>query len=85
MPRLIRCPVCERRHTVDEYEEDRFCRTCSALLRVEGDYDDEGGKELFPYDPYPPQVDFMGDVERIVGGGDTLIVEACNGFGVSIL
>ena len=81
MPRLIRCPVCERRHTVDEYEEDRFCRTCSALLKVEGYDNGEGGKELFPYDPYPPQVDFMGDVERIVGAGGTLIAEACNGFG----
>ena len=83
MPRLIRCPVCERRHTVEEYEEDRFCRTCSAYLRVEGREDgDEGGwRALFPYEPYPPQVDFMEDVKRIVGGGGTLIAEACNGFG----
>ena len=81
MPRLIRCPVCERRHTVEEYEEDRFCRTCSALLKVEGSDGGEGWRELFPYDPHPPQVEFMGDVERIVGGGGTLIAEACNGFG----
>jgi len=83
MPRLIRCPVCERRHTVEEYEEDRFCRTCSAYLKVEGraDTEEDGWRELFPYEAYPPQVDFMEDVERIVGGGGTLIAEACNGFG----
>ena len=37
--------------------------------------------ELFPYNPYPQQVDFMNDVKRIVGSGGVLIAEACNGFG----
>ena len=83
MPLAVRCPVCERRHTIDEYEEDRFCRTCGALLRVgrrtvrEG----EGWRALFPYEPYPQQVEFMDDVEGIVGRGGVLLAEACNGFG----
>ena len=83
MPRVIRCPVCERRHTVEEYEEDRFCRTCGALLRI-GRRSRGGGKgwrALFPYEPYPQQVGFMDDVEGVVGGGGVLIAEACNGFG----
>jgi len=67
----VRCPVCERRHTVEEYEEDKFCRTCSAFLRVEARTNayNEGWRALFPYEAYKPQVDFMRDVERIVGGG----------------
>ncbi|HUS79544.1 MAG TPA: helicase C-terminal domain-containing protein [Patescibacteria group bacterium] len=83
MPRVVRCPVCERRHTIEEYEEDRFCRTCGALLEL-GPAERRGGKgwrELFPYEPYPPQVKFMDDVERVLGSGGTLIAEACNGFG----
>jgi len=41
----------------------------------------QGWRALFPYDPYPQQVDFMNDVERIVGTGGVLMAEACNGFG----
>ena len=83
MPPAIRCPVCERRHTVDEYEEDRFCRTCGSHLRVDrgAQKTGEGWRALFPYEPYPQQVEFMDDVERIAGGGGVLMSEACNGFG----
>ena len=83
MPLAVRCPVCERRHTIEEYEEDRFCRACGALLMVgrrtvrEG----EGWRALFPYEPYSQQVAFMDDVEGIVGGRGVLLAEACNGFG----
>ena len=41
-------------------------------------------EQLFPYDPYPQQVEFMHDVEDIVGGRRVLIAEACNGFGKTI-
>jgi Rad3-related DNA helicase len=79
---VARCPVCERLHTVEEYEEDRFCRTCGALLRIErGEPAERGYMALFPYEPYDAQVEFMGDVDRVVGGGGVLIAEACNGFG----
>ena len=64
MPPAVRCPVCERRHTIEEYEDDRFCRTCGALLRVERrtGRKGEGWRALFPYEPYPQQVEFMDDV-----------------------
>ncbi len=83
MPPAIRCPVCERRHTVEEYEEDRFCRTCGSLLRVgrRTGREGEGWRALFPYEPYPQQVEFMDDVGGIVGERGVLLAEACNGFG----
>ncbi|MGD2201335.1 MAG: helicase C-terminal domain-containing protein [Candidatus Bathyarchaeota archaeon] len=83
MPPFARCPVCERRHTIDEYEEDRFCRTCGAHLRVARGKAEKGvgWKALFPYDPYPQQIEFMEDIEETVGGRGVLIAEACNGFG----
>ncbi|TRO53794.1 hypothetical protein E2P71_05705, partial [Candidatus Bathyarchaeota archaeon] len=85
MPSAIYCPVCEREHTIEEYEADRFCRTCGALLqlgrrtvrRPRG----AGWRGLFPYVPYGPQEAFMEDVERVVCSGGVLIAEACNGFG----
>ena len=43
-----------------------------------------GWSSLFPYDPYPQQVDFMNDVVSILGAGGTLIAEACNGFGKTV-
>jgi len=81
MPPALACPRCGRIHTMEEYEEDRFCRGCGALLRVDAGKARGGWRALFPYEPYPQQVDFMEDVELIVGGGGVLIAEACNGFG----
>ncbi len=83
MPSTIRCPICERRHMIEEYEEDRFCRTCGTLLMVDRRTGREGEvwRTIFPYKPYPQQVEFMDDVEGIVGGGGVLLAEACNGFG----
>ena len=83
MPLAVRCPRCERQHTVEEYEEDRFCRTCGKLLLLDrrSRRTSRGRRGLFPYDPYPAQVEFMGDVERVVGKGGVLVAEACNGFG----
>jgi Rad3-related DNA helicase len=44
----------------------------------------EGWRSLFPYEPYPQQVDFMKDVEGTLGTGGTLVAEACNGFGKTV-
>ena len=44
----------------------------------------EAWRSLFPYTPYPQQVDFMNDAEAILGSGGTLIAEACNGFGKTV-
>jgi regulator of telomere elongation helicase 1 len=41
-------------------------------------------EQLFPYDPYPQQLEFMHDVEKVVGRHGVLIAEACNGFGKTI-
>jgi Rad3-related DNA helicase len=83
MARIIRCPSCGRTYSIEEYEEDRFCRDCGTLL-VHREMAEGGNgtwRRIFPYAPYPEQEEFMGDVERIVGGGGVLISEACNGFG----
>ena len=72
-------------YTPEEYEEDRFCRDCETLLRRVTEERKQrtvkGWRGLFPYEAYKPQVKFMDDVERVVGGGRVLIAEACNGFG----
>ena len=86
MPRVFKCPRCGRKHSISEYEEDRFCRNCESLL-VDAGYAEEeveGWRRLFPYDPYPPQVSFMDDIERVLGKGEVLIAEACNGFGKTV-
>jgi Rad3-related DNA helicase len=36
---------------------------------------------LFPYDPYPQQLDFMKDAKDVLGTGGVLVAEACNGYG----
>lgn len=82
----IKCPGCGREYTVEEYEEDRFCRGCGRLLRVgrgSGNGND-GWRRLFPYEPYPPQVDFIRDIQETAGRGGVLVAEACNGFGKTI-
>jgi Rad3-related DNA helicase len=39
---------------------------------------------LFPYDPYPQQLEFMRDIKTVLGGGGILVSEACNGFGKTV-
>jgi len=39
---------------------------------------------LFPYSPYPQQLDFMRDAERILVDHGVLVAEACNGFGKTV-
>jgi len=85
----IKCPRCGREHTVEEYEEDRFCRACGSLLRVTagkggGGGGGEGWRRLFPYEPYPPQVEFIRDIQETAGRGGVLVAEACNGFGKTV-
>ena len=82
----ITCSGCGREHTVEEYEDDRFCRVCGSLLRVgrgSGNGND-GWRRLFPYEPYPPQVDFIRDIQETAGRGGVIVAEACNGFGKTI-
>jgi len=83
---LISCPRCGREHTVEAYEEDRFCRACGSLLRVTGGKGGggEGWRRLFPYEPYPPQVEFIRDIQETAGRGGVLVAEACNGFGKTV-
>ena len=38
-------------------------------------------RRLFPFDPYPQQVNFMEDVWETLRYGGVLLAEACNGFG----
>jgi len=85
----ITCPRCGREHTVEEYEEDRFCRACGSLLRVTAGKGGcggggEGWRRLFPYEPYPPQVEFIRDIQETAGRGGVLVAEACNGFGKTV-
>ena len=82
----IKCPGCGREYTVEEYEEDRFCRGCGRLLRVRrgSGNGNDGWRRLFPYEPYPPQVDFIRDIQETAGRGAVLVAEACNGFGKTI-
>jgi len=85
MPPVYRCPSCGREYSVDEYVEDRFCLDCDTLLRRgQGKIEKKKGtgwRSLFPYAPYPQQMDFMEDVESVAEKRGTLMAEACNGFG----
>jgi|GEM_PF-615560 len=95
MPYIFRCPRCSRRHDEEEYRERRFCRKCGTYLSVKGRiWKDEpewpveksrgSALEIFPYKPYPEQLGFMEDIERVVGSGRVLVAEACNGFGKTV-
>ena len=85
MPSTIECPRCSRVYTVEEYERDGFCRECGSRLRVSGGAaQHDAWRGLFPYEPYPQQVEFIDDVVSVVGGGRVLLAEACNGFGKTI-
>ena len=45
---------------------------------------ERGAEGIFPYDPYPQQLEFMKDIGRVVGSGGILVAEACNGFGKTV-
>lgn len=87
------CPKCGRSHTVEEFKASRFCRNCGKFLTyssrvnaslVKGQTKPESEWPLFPYDPYPQQLDFMRDVKNVVCNQGVLVAEACNGFGKTV-
>ncbi len=85
MASSIECPQCGKIHTIDEYNEDRFCRECKTYLKpVPSGEAGKSWRALFPYEPYPQQVEFIDDVKDTVAKGGVLIAEACNGFGKTI-
>ncbi|MEM2093963.1 MAG: hypothetical protein QXI32_01545, partial [Candidatus Bathyarchaeia archaeon] len=80
------CPRCGLHHSVEEYEKSRFCTKCGTYLSFQCKVEGRAGglNSLFPYEPYPQQVQFMKDIAEVLGGGGVLIAEACNGFGKTI-
>jgi len=84
MASSIKCPQCGRSYSIEEYEEDKFCRECNKLLEVVPSSKVRNWRDLFPYDPYPQQVEFIEDVQKTVAKGGVLLTEACNGFGKTI-
>ena len=92
---LFICPKCGRPHTMEEYKESHFCRACGKLLtlahkvhrtnlRKRREGRKTGAPRLFPYNPYPQQLEFIKDIQRVVGNRGVLVAEACNGFGKTI-
>jgi Rad3-related DNA helicase len=84
------CPKCGRLHTKTEYEESKFCRQCGKFLTYRNKVKVPSSKGqatrsdewvLFPYTPYPQQLEFMSDVKNVIGNRGILVAEACNGFG----
>ncbi len=41
-------------------------------------------RKLFPFEPYPQQVEFMNDAEESFKKGKVFVAEACNGFGKTV-
>ena len=90
----FRCPKCSRIHSEEEYRERRFCRKCGTYLSVKAKIWKDNSKQdenvqidsvgIFPYDPYPEQLDFMRDIEQVVRPGGILVAEACHGFGKTV-
>ena len=95
MPYVYVCPRCRRPHSVEERTESAFCRKCGTYLSAKtGTMRTEPSRRakkvervsegIFPYDPYPEQLQFMNDIRSVVGAGGVLVAEACNGFGKTI-
>jgi len=93
LPYMFVCPRCGRPHIKKEYLDSRFCRECgkfltnrnkvkTPLLKAQKPESEEW--ILFPYKPYPQQLEFMRDVRNVVGSRGVLVAEACNGFGKTI-
>ena len=85
------CSSCSRPHTVEEFRDSRFCRNCGKFLTgfslvKPSPAREQMSKEwpLFPYSPYPQQLEFMKDVKNVVGNRGILAAEACNGFGKTV-
>lgn len=93
MPYLYICPKCSRSHTKKEYIKSQFCQECGKFLsyryRVNVPPPKKRKKEikefsLFPYTPYPQQLEFMKNVKNLIGRKGVLVAEACNGFGKTV-
>lgn len=79
---------------MEEYGESHFCRECGTLITLANkvhrtnfrrrEAGETGTPKLFPYNPYPQQLEFMRDIERVVGNRGVLVAEACNGFGKTV-
>ncbi|MFQ6095514.1 MAG: helicase C-terminal domain-containing protein [Candidatus Bathyarchaeia archaeon] len=91
------CRKCARPHSLQEFRESRFCRSCGKLLtyrekkklsnlevKKSEEPQEEGFIALFPYSPYPQQLEFMEDAKRVLGSRGVLVSEACNGFGKTV-
>ena len=89
------CSKCGRPHSAEEFEESRFCRKCGSYLTLlgrretsESNANDKTenrlGKSVFPYKPYPQQLEFMNDIVNAIDRHQVLIAEACSGFGKTI-
>ncbi len=84
---LILCDQCGRRHTVEEVRESRFCISCGKFLNLKNrvktntTIDTSDPFTLFPYQPYPQQIEFIEDAAEVLRGGGTILAEAYNGFG----
>ncbi|MDH5712884.1 MAG: hypothetical protein OEY83_02950 [Candidatus Bathyarchaeota archaeon] len=87
------CPKCGRPHTKKEYVDSKFCRECGKFLTYrnkvkapsfKGQKPESKEWSLFPYKPYPQQLEFMKDIKNVVGNRGVLVAEACNGFGKTV-
>jgi len=80
-----KCSKCGKAYTEEDYAENRFCRACGALLNPPSTRSSsKDWRDLFPYEAYPQQAEFIEDVQKNVARGGVLIAEACNGFGKTI-
>jgi len=87
------CSKCDRPHTREEYIDSKFCRECGKFLTyrnkvkvssLKGQKPKSKKWTLFPYNPYPQQLEFMKDIKNVVGNQWILVAEACNGFGKTV-
>jgi len=87
------CSKCGRPHTRKEYMDSKFCRECGKFLTyrnkvvassINGQKPKSRKWNLFPYNPYPQQLEFMKDIKNVVGNRGVLVAEACNGFGKTV-
>jgi Rad3-related DNA helicase len=78
---------------MEEYKESHFCRECGKLLTLANKVHrtnlrrqkrEKAAPQLFPYNPYPQQLEFMRDIQQVVGNRGVLVAEACNGFGKTV-
>ncbi|MDQ1281342.1 MAG: helicase [Thermoproteota archaeon] len=84
----IVCSQCGRYHSIEEFRDGHFCLGCGKFLSTRDRVKTSSVRAqtnvdwpLFPYKPYPQQLDFMRDIKKAVGNRRILVAEACNGFG----